>query len=261
MKNIVLIATVLAGAPPAFADDNAWGTPEDTEKCVKELTDSTKEFVNGSWVSFGHRVNGKYVNDNKVYEPDNASGDCKAEVAKRVDVCLKDPAIAPRLKPTNEDNKYNAILKKGGADGPRLICADEAFNRIGLQRKKALADKAAAEERKANAEKAELPKAAKKDASLEKAITTTFKKAFPDAKVIRVIIIDKDWATERNNFGTIIGRNIQAAVIEQQKGEELCEIYNELWFEEYIGGHFKSSVDERGAGSLQRTPIVCSKAK
>jgi hypothetical protein len=50
-------------------------------------------------------------------------------------------------------------------------------------------------------------------------------------------------------------------VIEQQKGDELCEIYNELWQQEYIGGAFKGPMSERGAGSLQRTPIVCAKTK
>lgn len=58
----------------------------------------------------------------------------------------------------------------------------------------------------------------------------------------------------------MIGRNIQAAVIEQQKGDDLWEVYNELWFEEHVGGHYKSSVSERGAGSL-RTPIACAKTK
>jgi hypothetical protein len=243
--NIILISTLIAAATPAFAEDDPWGAPEDSDKCVND-------HLGESWVTFKNKV---------PVERDGASADCKAEVAKRATVCLKDPKMEAKLKPTAVNNKPNAILKSGGADGPRLVCADEAFSRISEQHKKWVYEKQFAEKRKADAEKAELPKAAKKDAAFEKAVTATFKKAFPDARFIKVIIVSSDWIVDRNNFGTITGRHLQAAVIDQQKGDDLCEIYSEAWEQEFINGRFQSSVSEGGAGSLERTPIVCSKTK
>jgi hypothetical protein len=264
VPSLYLVFTVAAlGAAPTLADDkapDAWGAPEDTEKCAKELAEGPDQI--GSWINFGKRVNGKYVDDGKVHEPTAASDDCRAEVAKRAAQCLKDPTMAKHLKPNNEDSSYySGILKKAGDDGPRLICAGEAFTRLIAQRKRYLYEKQFAEKRKADAEQAELPKVGKKDAGIESAIAATFKANFPDARFIKVILISSDWSTDRNDYGVVVGRYRQAAVIDQQKGDDLCEIYSEAWEQEYLGGAFKGPMHEGGAGSLERTPIVCSKTK
>lgn len=260
--SLSLLFAATFGAARAMADDkvpDAWGKPEDTEKCAKDLADGPDKI--GTWLSFGKRVKGKYVDDAKVYEPKNASDECKAEVAQRAQRCLKDPEMASSLKPTGENNKANAILKVAGDDGPRLICADQAFARLMEQRKRYLYEKEFKAKRQANAEKAELPKAGKKDPALEKSIAATFKTNWSEARIIKVILISSDWSTDRNGLGVVVGRYLQAAVIEQPKGDDLCEIYSEAWEQEYIGGSFKGPMHEAGAGSLERTPIVCSKTK
>lgn len=132
MKNIVLIATMLAGAAPAFADDtpNPWGTPEDTDHCTKALTKGSKEYVN-IWLTLGHNVNGKYVDKDKFFEGEGATDECKAEVGKRAQQCLKDPAMQPKLKPSNEDNKYTQMLKREEQRKDFIYQKEKAAERAG----------------------------------------------------------------------------------------------------------------------------------
>ncbi len=252
LGTVVVTAVILAGGS-ALAGNDPWGTPDDAQKCAKETDANAPEFVRGGWYTW---------KDDQPVEPENASADCKAEVGKRADACLQDAAMQAQIKKAtnpkpNEKGGYIQTMKKLGDKGPRVICLGEAWLRVTLQLKYAAADKKAADARKANADKAEVPKPSKKDATIEGMVKTTYAKAFPAAKVLSVVIVSNDWSTERNDLGTVIGRNIQVAVVNQQKDE--CEIYSELWNQEYIGGAFKGPLTERGAGSLTRTPITCSK--
>ena len=250
---------MLGATGTAFAGEDAWGTPEDAEKCAKENTQKTPEWVNGNWLNW---------KDGVPHEPDQATADCKAEIAKRAQVCLKDADEQKRLEAAKTekpkkggDGKMHKSmigqLVDTGDDGARMWCSSQSWDRLVRQRAQAVKDKAAADARKANADKAELPKPSKKDATIEGMVKATYAKAFPSASVLSVVIVSDDWSTERNDYGTVIGRNIQVAVVNQQKDD--CEIYSELWYQEYIGGAVKGPVSERGAGSLTRTPITCSK--
>jgi hypothetical protein len=254
---LVLVA-IAGGASTALADETggdtlgvdangkvvlAWGTVADAESCAKELTDGPEKI--GGWVHY--ECVKEPCKTPAPAEPKNASPGCKAEVHKRGELCKKDAVI-----------QNNAKARNTSETAFHFSCLEEAYSRIKRQRDKAAADKKFADERKAAAEKAELPKAAKRDPALEKSISATYMKEFPKAKILKVILI-ADWSTERNNYGTVIARNIQAAVVNRQG--DVCEIYNELWQQEFIKGKFSGPMLERGAGSLERTEIVCSKVK
>jgi hypothetical protein len=253
--SIVAALTVTVGTGAAFAGEDPWGTVEDGAKCTQEMTDKTPEFINGGWIRFKKGV---------PAPPDNATADCKAEINKRADACLQDPAMqalitkysSPKIK---EKNAYLNILKSGGDQGPHMVCEAEAWSRLTHQRDLAAVLAKQAASRKAAAEKTELPTAGKKDATIEAMVKATYSKAFPSATVLGIIIVGSDWSTDRNDFGTVIDRYIQVAVVNQQK--DVCEIYSEAWSQQYIGGAFKGPLSEAGAGSLTRSEIVCSKVK
>lgn len=250
---LALAVTICTGS--AFAEEDAWGTIEDSAKCINETTDKAPEFVNGGWISFKKGI---------PTGPERASADCKAEVSRRADACLKDSAMQSKLKayasPKPKEKNVNInIIKSGGDQGQHMVCEAEAWERLKRQRDVAAKLAKQATDRKAAAEKAELPTAGKKDASIEAMVKATYSKAFPSATVLGVVIVSNDWATERNDIGTVIGRYIQVAVVNQQK--DVCEVYSEAWFQEYLGGAFKGPISERGAGSLTRYEIVCSKVK
>jgi hypothetical protein len=267
MKNgyILFAVTAMVGATPAFAgnvNDPAfgWGTPEDTLKCIRELSDGSKQRVHGEWVSF----NGK-----SVVTPSTATAECTAEVDKRAATCTTDPTMARFLKDDNKNGqKQRQILKLAGADGPRLVCADQAWDRMKMQfnvvpqdKRTAAAKKVQQEERRANAEKAEMPKADKKDATIESMVNQAFKKEYPDAKILKTLIVGS-WVTERDAFNKTIGRSIQVVVVNQPKDEkEICEVFSEAWYQEAKGAGFAGPLSERGAGSLSRSDILCSKVK
>jgi hypothetical protein len=255
---MTLVATMLASATAAADPWSAWPAA-DEEKCAKEVTKGVPEFVNGSWVTFG-----------KKGAPEaaaNASAACKAEVEKRAEACLKDPDQQRKIKELGSaGNRQGLIIQRGGAGGPRLYCADAAWDKLLEQRAKVAAEKAkadaekkAADERRANAEKAEMPKAAKKDATIEGMVRTAFAKEFTDSKILKIVIVSSEWTNEHDNFNRLIGRNIQVAVVHQKK--DICEVHSEAWYQEYKGGRFTGPLSERGAGSLERYEIACKNVK
>jgi hypothetical protein len=249
---VVLAAMMMRGAP-ALAGGEAWGTASDADKCAKEKTKGDPAFVNGGWITFKNGA---------VSSPENVSEECRAEVNKRADACLADPEMQKKIKEapaSKKKSKLASILKDGGEKGPHMVCEDEAWQRLLVQRAKVAADAEAEAARKAGAEKAEMPTAGKKDATIEKMVSATYAKAFPAAKILKVVIVSDDWSTERNDLGAVIGRNIQVAVVNKQK--DVCEVYSEAWYQESLGGQFKGPLSERGAGSLQRYEINCSKVK
>ena len=123
--------------------------------------------------------------------------------------------------------------------------------------KKDAADKAAREEALA---KVELPKATKKDPSIEKQIAAAYKAAYPDNTVLTVLLQSTGWSTERSSFGVITGRNIQAVVANRQKSGD-CELHSEAWLQESRGRSFAGPLQPRGAGSQEKTDILCANVK
>jgi hypothetical protein len=239
--------TAGALARPARAADDPWGTVEDAEKCAKELTSGTAEWVNGSWVSFDKEA---------LKTPDKASAECKAELDRRADACLKDAAMQNRISTAQGRNA--AILKRGGANGPKMLCVDEAFQRIKVQREKAAADKKFEAEAKAKVAATELPEGhGKVDKNLEKMITTAYKKEFPDRKTIRVLLLSDDWTHDKNVLSQIIGRDFTAALIDQPSKDK-CMVYIGDWYQEYRSGKFAGPLADHGSGEYYEIP--CAKA-
>src|SRR4051812_32444630 len=145
MKHIVLIAIVMVGATPAFADVSdpkwGWGTVDDSLKCGRELTDGSKERVRGDWVGFKGKT---------VVTPQNATAECTAEIEKRAMACTTDPTMERFLKDNDKNGtKQRRILKLAGADGPRWVCADQAWERLQMQFQSVPAEKRAAAQAKA----------------------------------------------------------------------------------------------------------------
>ncbi len=241
---LLIASLILGAATPAFADDD-WSA-DDQAKCTAEFDQKAPEFVNGGWVTY---------KNGKPHGPEKATADCKAVVEKHAEVCLADAA-------QQKKKKTSTIIKNGGSD--QLYCENEAWMGLLRTRQKADAEakkvedkRKADEKRKADADKATVPAAGKKDATIEAWVKAAFAKAYPDAKILKVLLVSDDWSTERNDYGTVIGRNIQAVIVNQQK--DVCEVFSEEWYQEYIGGAFKGPLTERGAGSLQRYDITCSK--
>jgi hypothetical protein len=257
---------VMAVGTPAFADDVrdpawGWGTVDDSLKCVMEQVDGSETRVR-DWVT---------IVDKTVSAPKNATPDCVAEVEKRAVVCTNDANMQRFLKEDPKNGqKQNLILKLAGADGPKLVCADYAWERVQLQMKTVpfekraqAAEKGQKELRKARAGKAELPKADKRDATIENMVNQAFKKAYPGAKILKTLIVGP-WVNEKDAFSRTIGRNIQVVIVNHPKDEEdkdICEIFSEAWYQEAKGSGFAGPLSERGAGSLSQTPILCSKVK
>jgi len=217
-----MIALLAVAATPALADDRQKTDPWGT---VEQAHACTVKDVNWSATSITYTLE-----HNK-----EMSDACKTETRERIAACTADPKQKPIFDKKKDD------YPKGFDD----YCAQTAFTRI--QRQVTVKDDV------------ELPKPGKKDAALEKLIGAAYAKAYPDNKVLKVIIVSDDWSTERNDYGTVIGRNIQAFVANQQEGN-YCQLHSEAWYQEYIGGKFSGPITQRGAGSQQLTGILCSKA-
>ena len=190
-----LFLVALVGSLPASAAEDPYGTPEQLAPCEHD-----KQFpYMHNWTS-----------------PSKLSAECIAEVDCRAEVCLKDPDA----KKIYEDPKYSAH-----SDPPRY-CHEVAFTRMSNQwdtlvetRKK----EAAAEKDKAKIAAQRVPKADMHDARIEKAIAATFHAAFPDSKILKVIITDKTWDFEKDAFGRVTGHDINASVV-NKRADGKCEI-------------------------------------
>ena len=257
MKALIaaVITTIAVGAAPAHAGyPDSWGTVEDAEKCASSFDSNSPHFINGNYVKGD---NGKSVRST------NAAPECQAELDKRAALCLKDPGMVQNLEyyRTNRDAAANwraKLLKADPDQGPTTICLGEAFDRLYAQRKRAAEQKAELEKWMAEAAKVELPKADKKDAALEKQIAAAYKAAYPANTVLMVLLQQKSWSTERSDYGVITNRNYQAIVVNKHP-DGTCQLHNELWMQEYIGGRFKGPLMQRGAGSQELKPILCEK--
>jgi hypothetical protein len=240
-----------SGARAALAAD--WGTLEQALVCEKDFDASR------SWPSSAHKY--PYAINARMKDG-TISADCKAEIERRIPLCVADP---------NEKSRYSG-LKKGNAGMTREeLCAESSFLRLGDQilNMRSQKEQAAARAKQEAAERAakeaqlakvELPTAVRRDPALEKQIAAAYKEAYPENKVLKVIIISKGWETERSGYGVITNRNIQAVVVNQQPGD-YCQLHNELWMQEHDGRRFAGKLQQRGAGSQELTQILCSKAK
>lgn len=170
---------------------------------------------------------------------------------------------------------YRDASNEGPHKDPPGFCSYRAFGEISndlLQaayKKDQDAAQAKAEiERKAkdaadSAQKAatiELPKAEKHDAALEKAVAAALVRDYPGNKVLKVILGSSSDDFEKDAFGRITGRDLDATVVNKHPDGK-CELHGELWMQRGNGKSFSGPLSARGAGSLHQDEILCSRVE
>lgn len=231
VRTVGLLALVAVAAPAMAGEEDAYGKPEDAAPCQGDD-------------GFAHL--------HRFYK-EKVKPECAAEIEKRIQLCLKDPEQEKIFK----DPKYTA------SKDPEGYCGGEVVRRVQNQLEKyAETQKEAkqAEADKAKVAAQRMPKADMHNAQIEKSIANTFHQAFPDHKIIKVIITDKSWDYEKDAFGRVTGRDINASVVNKHP-DGTCEIYSEMWVQQGNGKSYKGPFEERGAGSLEKAPILCENAK
>lgn len=241
--SVVLGIVIIGSAQLALAHDR-WGTAEQATTCAKEAAES----ANGGGAY-------KY---SEALKQGHVSAACQAEVEKRSAQCLKDPAMKYSLN--------DRSVTKGDDAG---YCTKQAFGTItdqivnaGLAKEREAAAAKVAEEAKAkqaaDTAAVELPKAELHDAKLEKAVAAAYDKDYPGNKVLKVVL--GSWSTdyEKDAFGRITGRDLDATVVNKQPDGK-CQLHSELWMQRGSGKSFSGPLSARGAGSMSKKEILCSK--
>jgi hypothetical protein len=229
-----VVAVVMGSAAPAFADDNPFGTADGAQKCESEIK------TIGSWAP-------ARASEYKI------SADCKAEMGRRIETCLKDPEVRKVL-----DNPKTLASKD-----PKGYCTELTFDRMRIQLDRAAEAKAKAkkeEEEKAKLEAVEVPKGTMHDAKLEKAVAAAYNKDYPGAKILQIVLGGWSDEFEKDAFGRVTGRDLNATVVNKQPDGK-CQLHYELWLQHGSGRSFSGPLSARGAGSMEQTEILCTKAE
>ena len=245
-----LTVVALIQSSPALASNSV--TPEQAKACDKELADSA---------SWGNMQKWPYPLVGKLKEGAVSAG-CKAEIERRATACTNDPSMQGSFRDIRSDNPGMTIND---------MCNNRAFSQMGDDQvnaarkeaaaKKAEEDKAAADKvRQEKVAQTELPKATRKDAALEKAVAAAYDRDYPGNKVIKVIL--GNWSTdyEKDAFGRVTGRDLDATVVNKHPDGK-CELHYELWMQQGKGKSFSGPLSARGAGSMQKSEILCSKVE
>src|SRR6185312_14258917 len=97
-----------------------------------------------------------------------------------------------------------------------------------------------------------------KDAKLEKLVTAAYHKDYPEGTILKVILGDWSDDYEKDAFGNVTGRDLDATVANKQ-ADGKCYLHNEFWLQYGNGRSFSGPLSARGAGSANDTEILCSK--
>ena len=252
-RRIIQLSVMLActgGLTTVARASNGWGTLADAYKCEKEV-DSVGKTVRASKWAADARKSGTGISD-----------ECKAEIEKRIPVCENDSTMAYQLRDPDINH-----------GDPKGFCFGAAFSQIGDQitndrnDKKREADLAKEKEESkakaaaaaaAAAASAELPKALMHNAALESAVAKAYAKDYAPGKVLKVIL--GRWADEyeKDAFGRVTGRDLNATVVNKQP-DGSCQMHDELWLQHGKGKSFSGPLSPRGAGSAEDKGILCSK--
>jgi hypothetical protein len=105
----------------------------------------------------------------------------------------------------------------------------------------------------------EMPKATMKNAALEKAVADAYKReGYTDNKVLKVLLFGWAEDLEKDDFGNVTGRDMQATVAAKLP-DGTCQLHYELWMQNGHGKSFSGPLEARGAGSLEELAISCDK--
>lgn len=248
LQMCVVVTTVAGVSGSARAGDMYGGTIEDAYRCEPEVNAWNSASDAWKWLDDA-------LKSGKVFTPA-----CKAEFDKRMQVCLKDPSMASKLKDPD--------ISKGI---PGRACHQQVFGGIFEQVVNDRNQKKQAEEQaKAKAEEAakaaaevaarEVPKPTRRDAKLEKAVADAYHRDYPDGKVLKVILGDWSDDYEKDAFNRVTGRDIDATVVNKQPDGK-CFLHGELWLQHGNGRSFSGPLSARGAGSASDAEILCSKVE
>lgn len=240
-----ILAVGFASVGVAHADH--YGTVEAAHACEKEVAAA----AGGSaykWI------------DEAMKTGKGLSAECKAELDKRLPACLKDPFMKRELTDPelNKGNPNGVCYAKTFADLSSQL-ADEKQDKE-QEAEKAKKQQEAKAKQAADVAATELPKAEKRDPKLEKAVADAYKKDYPEGtKVLKVILGTWSSDLEKDDFGRVIGRDLDATVVMKDDAGR-CWLHSELFMQKGNGKSFSGPLAARGAGSASDKEILCSKA-
>lgn len=229
----------------------AWGTLADAYKCEKELgvSDNQKDSAE-HWVR-AQQKSGTGLSD-----------ECKAEAEKRVPSCLADNSMQYALRDPDivHGDPKGLCFNRAVLEMFEQMTNDrhDKQREVDLAKEKEESKAKAAAAAAAAAASAELPKALMHNAALESAVAKAYAKDYAPGKVLKVIL--GRWADEyeKDAFGRITGRDLNATVVNKQP-DGSCQMHDELWLQHGKGKSFSGPFSPRGAGSAEDKPILCSK--
>lgn len=223
LARVVVVAGLLgAVAAPALAEQGPWGTPDETKPC-------------------------------QAFD----SPECKAEINKRAQKCVNDP----RENVDNRTWKEQGFKSQEAKDARhKEFCTEVATDILKRQMAELEEQRKSAVEDKAKLEAVELPKPELRNAGLEKAVAAAYAKGYPGGKILKIILGSWSDDFEKDAFGRVTGRDIDATVVIKQP-DGSCLMHDELWMQRGNGKSFSGPLSARGAGSMKETEILCSKAE
>ena len=247
LQMCAIVGIVAGGSGAARAGDDYGGSIEDAYKCSTEVDAWSAAKDGWAWLD-------------DVVKGNKWSAACKPVFDQRFQACLRDPDMQSRLKDPDANHGI-----------PNRVCHEQAFGGIweqvvnDRQKTQHEAEEAKAkadEEAKRAAEVAarELPKATKHDAKLEKLVSAAYHKDYPEGTILKVILFDWSDDYEKDDFGRITGRDLDASVVNKQ-ADGKCYIHNEYWMQLGNGRSFSGPLSARGAGSASDNEILCSKVE
>ena len=172
--------------------------------------------------------------------------DCKAEVQKRIDICMKKPGT-----PQAEIDDCTSHRKlPDPAKEPDKFCPIVVWDEMLLQSHWRAPDPSL-----------EVPKATMHDAKLEGMVKAAYDSDDHGVnKVLKVVL--EGWADdfELDAFNHVIGRDMNATVVNKQP-DGTCSLHSELYMQHGHGKSFSGPFESRGAGSAHDQDILCEKVE
>src|SRR5881628_2647787 len=205
MKTASILAALVAVATSGTARADAkWGTPEQGGVCTKDCD---------------------YYSNWK----DSASPECKAELDRRTKACLDDPnqkkeydAWVKSYKDAKSDAKLPTYSESCSSDAKSdMETSMSAYENICKNQKE---DDAA----KAKLEATEVPKATMHDAKLEAAVKKAYIDGGYENKILKVVLEGWDEDYEKDAFGQVTGRDLNATVVNKQPDGK-CSLHSEMF--------------------------------
>lgn len=157
-----------------------------------------------------------------------------------------------RVPPGTQTVKLRVRAVEGNSN--YALLAEGSFS---LQGGGNAAKKAAAADDRAMAAKARMPKAAMRNANLEKSILAATKRHDPATKPLRAVLTERGWTVTRDSdTGAILYRGIKAAVASRY-GDGTIMVEDLMFAQEYLGGgRYAKNIELKGVGMRRAYQIL-----